>query len=283
LHDIEFSEDEDVLSVASLLKRYFNLMTFPITTYDLYTSFVAANSESDKQMRKFEITTCLQLMPENNVRILENLCKFLHEVHQNSHINKMNARNLAILFSPNLLRPLQDNLTKLISDAGHKTAVIEALIVDVHSLFSNASISNPQADHFKEVLSYRYSLHSTITEKVLEKLRTEKQLNDQEFEEKLVILSKKIKEGEEKTLNKYFENIYLEPEAPKSTTDSELKTEQLWFDDIKETRTNNVNENLRPRTPSILVLADIFDGTFGTTSLSQTTPTQTTEIKEEKL
>lgn len=45
LGEYSYRDDEDVHTVATLLKRYFREMQAPILTFELYPTFIAADSE----------------------------------------------------------------------------------------------------------------------------------------------------------------------------------------------------------------------------------------------
>ena len=45
----------------------------------------------------------VNMIPEDNRKLLQSLCRLLRKIHLQSEINKMTATNLAIVFSPTLL------------------------------------------------------------------------------------------------------------------------------------------------------------------------------------
>ncbi|XP_063220285.1 GTPase-activating protein CdGAPr isoform X3 [Bacillus rossius redtenbacheri] len=102
-------EDEairlDIHSVASLLKMYFRELPNPLCTYQLYDTFVAAvQSSQDEAYRLLCMREAVQKLPPPHYRTLEYLVKHLARVAEKGHATGMTARNVAIVWAPNLLR-----------------------------------------------------------------------------------------------------------------------------------------------------------------------------------
>ena len=74
-----------------------------------------------------------------NFRTLSQLLGHLHHVSQSSHITGMTCRNLALVWSPNLLRPQHENSLvseESLRDIGVQARCIEFLIQQYHQLFT---------------------------------------------------------------------------------------------------------------------------------------------------
>lgn len=89
-------------NVATLLKRYFRDMKEPIISYSLYGACIESANESPQRNELIQQT--LMMLPSGNLSILQTLFTYLHRVHLHAEENLMNAKNLAIVFSPNILR-----------------------------------------------------------------------------------------------------------------------------------------------------------------------------------
>ena len=76
-----------------------SFLTFPITAID------------DKEATLKTIKSVLGMLPKINVLIIKFLTDILKEISKYSDVNKMNAKNLAIVFAPSLLRPPPDPST----------------------------------------------------------------------------------------------------------------------------------------------------------------------------
>ena len=101
------------------------------------------------------IRKLVNALPPHNKQLLTRLCAFLIHVAKDSavlpffifffslfsdcwaihkKVNKMSEQNLAIVFGPNLLRPKNDSVRRLIEDALFVNGVILALLQEFHFL-----------------------------------------------------------------------------------------------------------------------------------------------------
>ena len=94
---------QDIHSVPSLLKMYFRELPNPICTYHLYEKFVEAAKSSDDQ-RLVLLRDVVQQLPPPNYRTLEYLSRHLYRVSLRGNDTGMTAKNVAIVWAPNLLR-----------------------------------------------------------------------------------------------------------------------------------------------------------------------------------
>jgi hypothetical protein len=100
---------KDIHSVSSLLKMYFRELPDPVCTFPLYDQFVAAVQSTDpgeEAERAGLLRAVLSLLPASNHRTLGCLLRPLHRVALHSDSTGMTAKNLAIVWAPNLLRYL---------------------------------------------------------------------------------------------------------------------------------------------------------------------------------
>eukprot|EP01125_Pyxidicula_operculata_P012392 TRINITY_DN406_c2_g1_i1.p1 TRINITY_DN406_c2_g1~~TRINITY_DN406_c2_g1_i1.p1 ORF type:complete len:213 (-),score=32.87 TRINITY_DN406_c2_g1_i1:40-678(-) len=110
-----FSVDEDVHTVATLLKRFFRDLSEPILTYDLYPMFVASDNLENESERLAALKSLMNLVPSKNRSIVEMICRFLSEVAALSNLNKMTVSNLSIIFGAVLLWAPDNSAEALIS------------------------------------------------------------------------------------------------------------------------------------------------------------------------
>ena len=91
--------------MSSLLKMYFRELPNPVCTFSLYDRFVSAVQSTDEDdERSCELRKVLGCLPKQNHRTLASLIKHLHRVSLHSDSTGMTAKNLAIVWAPNLLR-----------------------------------------------------------------------------------------------------------------------------------------------------------------------------------
>jgi Rho GTPase-activating protein 21/23 len=61
----------------------------------------------------------------------------LKKIVQHSGVNKMEARNLAIVFGPTLVHSADDNMVTMVTDMSHQCRIVESLILQVISYYIN--------------------------------------------------------------------------------------------------------------------------------------------------
>ncbi|CAO3679677.1 unnamed protein product [Rhizopus stolonifer] len=131
---VTFEEEHDINAVTGLLKLYFRELSDPLMTFDYYDYFIEAARITDYEERMFRIKSVIHSLPKPNYIVLEYLMRHLGRVASHSEENKMEASNLALIFSIGILRPAQGDLSSImLSDLLNKT--IESLILQVDWFF----------------------------------------------------------------------------------------------------------------------------------------------------
>ena len=120
-------------SVAGLLKMWLRELPEPLLTFDMYAPIIATVRTMQQQhQRPSDINDALHALidqlPPAHRRTLDALLPFLHDVGCCSDVNLMTASNLAICFSPNILRPTIETLESVAKDSPIACAAIAALI-----------------------------------------------------------------------------------------------------------------------------------------------------------
>ncbi|XP_074604819.1 rho GTPase-activating protein 32-like [Brevipalpus obovatus] len=107
---------QDIHCVASLLKLYFRELPNPLLTYELYEKFINAiqpnsmgigqpsSSNISESMKISNLRDVIQQLPPTHYRTLEYLLRHLSRVAAHGSRTGMTSKNLAIVWSPNLLR-----------------------------------------------------------------------------------------------------------------------------------------------------------------------------------
>eukprot|EP01121_Diplochlamys_sp_Union-15-3_P020016 TRINITY_DN7679_c0_g1_i2.p1 TRINITY_DN7679_c0_g1~~TRINITY_DN7679_c0_g1_i2.p1 ORF type:complete len:163 (-),score=10.24 TRINITY_DN7679_c0_g1_i2:164-652(-) len=109
--DFDASKEQcDVHVVSALLKQYLRELPEPLITYVYYDDFITAWKTKDKEV----IKSLVEKLPVCQRKCLKLLLGFLHLVHKSSKINMMDAQNLAIIFSPSLLRTRKGDVDTVI-------------------------------------------------------------------------------------------------------------------------------------------------------------------------
>uniref|UniRef100_A0A146KR48 GTPase-activating protein CdGAPr n=1 Tax=Lygus hesperus TaxID=30085 RepID=A0A146KR48_LYGHE len=127
---------QDVHGVASLLKMYFRELPNPLCTYQLYDEFVSA-VQSPNDQRLDNMRRVVQKLPPPHYRTLEYLMGHLGRVCGHSTGTGMTARNVAIVWAPNLLRCRSlDQGVAALQGVGVQAVVTEFLILYSPHIFN---------------------------------------------------------------------------------------------------------------------------------------------------
>ncbi|TPX61093.1 hypothetical protein PhCBS80983_g01332 [Powellomyces hirtus] len=90
----------DVHAVAGLLKLYLRELPTPVLTKELQRSFLHVMDLTDRDQRIHELARLVALLPVANYALLKTLMGHLVRVVRRCDVNKMNVRNVGIVFSP---------------------------------------------------------------------------------------------------------------------------------------------------------------------------------------
>ncbi|XP_059050130.1 rho GTPase-activating protein 23 isoform X2 [Achroia grisella] len=115
----------DVHVASSLLKAYLRRLPDPLLTADLYASFIAADRSPE---RARELRRLVHALPEAHYETLKYLIQHLRRVVEHSPYNKMEARNLAIVFGPTLVRGASDDMLAMVNDMSSQCRIIESFL-----------------------------------------------------------------------------------------------------------------------------------------------------------
>lgn len=70
-------------------------------------------------------------LPDHHYETLKYLLLHLKKVVEHAVMNKMEARNLAIVFGPTLVRTADDNMVTMVTDMSSQCRIVETLILHV--------------------------------------------------------------------------------------------------------------------------------------------------------
>jgi len=99
------SQYHDIHAVASLLKLYLRELPATILTNELRPQFQAVTEMQDQSQKLAALSELVARLPQPNATLLKYLISFLIKIIDNSDVNKMNVRNVGIVFSPTLNIP----------------------------------------------------------------------------------------------------------------------------------------------------------------------------------
>ncbi|XP_013176425.1 PREDICTED: GTPase-activating protein CdGAPr isoform X3 [Papilio xuthus] len=138
----------DPHALASLLKMYFRELPNPLCTYQLYESFVSAVQQPDEAARLRAMRDTVVKLPPPHYRTLSYLMRHLRRVSLLSAATGMTARNMAIVWAPNLLRsPAPQHA---LQGVAVQAVVTEFLICYAEDLFAQDQGSDSGPDSLEQ-------------------------------------------------------------------------------------------------------------------------------------
>uniref|UniRef100_A0A4W6BMA5 Rho-GAP domain-containing protein n=1 Tax=Lates calcarifer TaxID=8187 RepID=A0A4W6BMA5_LATCA len=137
---------QDIHCVSSLCKAYFRELPNPLLTYQLYDKFAEAVAIQLEEERLVKIRDVLKELPTPHYRTLEFLMRHLVRMASYSSETNMHARNLAIVWAPNLLRSKDIEATGFNGTAAFmevrvQSIVVEFILTHVPQLFPEQDVS----------------------------------------------------------------------------------------------------------------------------------------------
>uniref|UniRef100_A0AAV2JSN5 Rho GTPase-activating protein 21-like n=1 Tax=Knipowitschia caucasica TaxID=637954 RepID=A0AAV2JSN5_KNICA len=143
--DIDIQEDKwrDLNVISSLLKSFFRKLPEPLFTNEKYGDFIEASRTEDSVERLKELKRLIQELPDHHFETLKFLCIHLKKVSENCEKNKMEPRNLAIVFGPTLVRTSEDNMTNMVNHMPDQCKIVENLIQQCDWFFCEDGDEDP--------------------------------------------------------------------------------------------------------------------------------------------
>ncbi|XP_055480801.1 rho GTPase-activating protein 31 [Psammomys obesus] len=147
---------QDIHCVGSLCKLYFRELPNPLLTYELYEKFTEAVSHCPEEGQLARIQNVIQELPPPHYRTLEYLIRHLAHIASFSSKTNMHARNLALVWAPNLLRCKKIEATICNGDAAFlavrvQQVVIEFILNHADQIFSGGAPGAPQQDESRTI------------------------------------------------------------------------------------------------------------------------------------
>ncbi|XP_067275384.1 rho GTPase-activating protein 23 isoform X4 [Pseudorasbora parva] len=128
--EIKIAEErwQDLNVVSSLLKSFFRKLPEPLFTDEKYNDFIEANRMENASDRLRTMKKLIRDLPDYYFHTLKFLIGHLKTVADHSEKNKMEPRNLALVFGPTLVRTSEDNMTDMVTHMPDRYKIVETLI-----------------------------------------------------------------------------------------------------------------------------------------------------------
>uniref|UniRef100_H3DCP6 Rho GTPase activating protein 21 n=1 Tax=Tetraodon nigroviridis TaxID=99883 RepID=H3DCP6_TETNG len=143
--DIDIQEEKwrDLNVISSLLKSFFRKLPEPLFTNEKYADFIEANRIEDSVERLKELRRLIHELPDHHYETLKFLCAHLKRVSGHCEKNKMEPRNLAIVFGPTLVRTSEDNMANMVNHMPDQCKIVENLIQQYDWFFLDECDEDP--------------------------------------------------------------------------------------------------------------------------------------------
>uniref|UniRef100_A0A3Q1KFB6 Rho GTPase activating protein 23b n=1 Tax=Anabas testudineus TaxID=64144 RepID=A0A3Q1KFB6_ANATE len=144
--DINTAEErwQDLNVISSLLKSFFRKLPEPLFTDDKYGDFIDANRIEDAEDRLKTMKKLIHDLPDHYYHTLKFLVGHLKKVADHSEKNKMEPRNLALVFGPTLVRTSEDNMTDMVTHMPDRYKIVETLILHYDWFFSDGDLDGEE-------------------------------------------------------------------------------------------------------------------------------------------
>ncbi|KAK5851390.1 hypothetical protein PBY51_002190 [Eleginops maclovinus] len=144
--DINTAEErwQDLNVISSLLKSFFRKLPEPLFTDDKYNDFIDANRIEDAEDRLKTMKKLLHDLPDHYYHTMKFLVGHLKKVADNSDKNKMEPRNLALVFGPTLVRTSEDNMTDMVIHMPDRYKIVETLILHHDWFFTDGELDKEE-------------------------------------------------------------------------------------------------------------------------------------------
>lgn len=86
----------------------------------------------DDVVRRDSLHAIINALPDPNYATLRAMTLHLYRVMDNSHVNRMNSHNLAVIFGPTLMG---SDPSTAIADAGWQIKVIDTILQNTYQIF----------------------------------------------------------------------------------------------------------------------------------------------------
>ncbi|RKP31352.1 RhoGAP-domain-containing protein [Metschnikowia bicuspidata] len=127
----------DINAVTSALKRYLRKLPDPLIPFALYSSYTkVGQNKGDTNERCQELQTRVILrLPAANKHAIYLIGKHLDHVNYYSSVNRMNFKNLSVVFAPTIARDPTGE--REIADMGARNETTELLFANFATIFAN--------------------------------------------------------------------------------------------------------------------------------------------------
>jgi N-acetylneuraminic acid mutarotase len=127
--------------VAAALKLYLRDLNDPIVPTILFDKIAAALKITDEDTMNAELKSLMDILPPDCYTILARLFEFLHRVDEQKEKNKMDAKNLSIVFGPAILRSDKTTLEEMVAATAVGNSFVQKCVESFGQIFTKTTSS----------------------------------------------------------------------------------------------------------------------------------------------
>ncbi|KAL7745107.1 hypothetical protein ACLKA6_008167 [Drosophila palustris] len=125
---------EDVNVVSSLLKLFIRSLPDALMPASFYINFIEADKKTGLE-RIVLLKDIVESLPRHPYETMKHLIRHLCRVSDNCEVNRMEPKNLAIIFGPSIIRTPNDTLETAVKDMKHQCRIVELLVTQYEYFF----------------------------------------------------------------------------------------------------------------------------------------------------
>ncbi|KAF2713127.1 RhoGAP-domain-containing protein [Pleomassaria siparia CBS 279.74] len=126
--------DLDIHAITSALKNYFRKLPVPLITFDVYDQFLEAGQIEDQQQKTTALLAAINEVPRAHRDCLQFLVFHLSRVIGHAKDNLMTPLNLAVVFAPTIMRPM--DIQRELTDVSYQRIAVQALLENYKHIFA---------------------------------------------------------------------------------------------------------------------------------------------------
>ncbi|XP_050743601.1 serine-rich adhesin for platelets isoform X2 [Drosophila biarmipes] len=130
---------EDVNVVSSLLKLFIRSLPDALMPANYYINFIEADKKIGLE-RIVLLREIVESLPRHPYETMKHLIRHLCRVSGNCEVNRMEPKNLAIIFGPSIIRTPNDTLETAVKDMKHQCRIVELLVTQYDYFFEGGSL-----------------------------------------------------------------------------------------------------------------------------------------------
>uniref|UniRef100_A0A1A7YGE1 Rho GTPase-activating protein 20 n=1 Tax=Iconisemion striatum TaxID=60296 RepID=A0A1A7YGE1_9TELE len=153
---------QSVFVIAAVLKEFLRNIPGSLLCVDLYEQWMDVMEGEGGEERGAAVQRLLNLLPSENLLLLQHVIAVLHCIQDHAHDNQMNAFNLSVCIAPSMLWPPAPSTPEMEGEAAKKVCELVRFLIencssvlgDVTSLFRDFS-QKSSSDHGSDVSSFQ--------------------------------------------------------------------------------------------------------------------------------